>query len=622
MAALAIPLIALGSMYVMSNQDKKREIMTHQNMIQEGYSNMNNGSMNYTNMTNVKNELPNVNPRQPALNYPVTMPVTDADVNKYPKSTQPMDKYFSTNNFARVERDNATQFGVGGSVQQNFSLTGKPLEIDNFKHNNMVPFFGARVKGATANRDVSEGMLDNLMGVGSQQFKKQEQGPLFEPQSNLQYANGAPNMSDFMQSRVNPALKMSNVKPWEEIRVAPGLNKGFNAEGGNGFNTGLEARDLWLPKTVNELRVDTNPKMTFSLQGHEGPGDAYVKNSPSMQTQGKVEKYSPDTYYATGPERYLTTTGIEKAQTARSIELLQDVNRTSTTAEYFGNGRYDTDASYYKSEYEEARRPVLSPNDIANPSAIGSSNPTVADYGVQGYKVLPNNRSTTNPGNNFGSINSILKAVVSPLMDIMRPSRKENVIGSARPYGNANNTTVPTGIIYNPADRTKTTIREMTEANLDCNHLNLEKQSANAYLVSKQQPVRQERDTTNCLYSGNAGPASYGAVKSYEAEYNQHNNVNKTYKLHPNPGGLPIFNQNENITVGRLDSDRCNNRLWVRDSGPTAGITYVPTEANYGAIAHTKQTYDEAKIGCDRINPDILTAFKNNPYTQSLNSWY
>lgn len=611
MAEIAIPLIALGSMYLMSNQEKSNNYSRDNYSMREGY----------TNMTNTKNELPYINPPQPALNYPITQPVPNSNVNKYPKSTQPMDKYFSTKNYARVEVENSTQYGVGGSVQQNYSLTGKPIEIDQFKHNNMVPFFGAKVKGATANRDASEGLLDNLMGIGSQQFKKQEQGPLFEPQSNLQFANGAPNMSDFMQSRVNPGMKMSNVKPWEEIHVAPGLNKGFTSEGGNGFNTGLEARDLWLPKTVNELRVDTNPKMTFSLAGHEGPGDSYVKHSPSTQTQGKVEKYHPDTYFVSGPERWLTTTGIEKAQTARGIEILQDVNRTTTTAEYFGNGHTDTEAGYVKSEYEMARRPVLAPTDIANPSAIGSYKATVADYGVQGYKSLPNNRSTTNTGNNFGSINSILKAVVSPLMDIMRPSRKENVIGNARPYGNANNTTVSNGVVFNPADRTKTTIREMTESNLDFNHLNMENQSANAYLVSKQQAVRQERDTTNCLYSGNAGPATYGAIKSYEAEYNQHNNVNKTYKLHPNPGGLPIFNQNENIVVDRLDSDRCNNRLWVSSSGPSAGLTSIPSVTNFGSI-HNKQTYDNNKIGCERISPDILTAFKNNPYTQSLNSWY
>ena len=32
------------------------------------------------------------------------------------------------------------------------------------------------------------------------------------------------------------------------------------------------------------------------------------------------------------------------------------------------------------------------------------------------------------------------------------------------------------------------------------------------------------------------------------------------------------------------------------------------------------QYYDNCQ-DCNRINPDILTAFKQNPYTQSLNSY-
>jgi hypothetical protein len=43
-----------------------------------------------------------------------------------------------------------------------------------------------------------------------------------------------------------------------------------------------------------------------------------------------------------------------------------------------------------------------------------------------------------------------------------------------------------------------------------------------------------------------------------------------------------------------------------------------PSVQTYGAI-RAPQYYNEC-YGCDRINPDILTAFKNNPYTQSLTS--
>jgi hypothetical protein len=41
------------------------------------------------------------------------------------------------------------------------------------------------------------------------------------------------------------------------------------------------------------------------------------------------------------------------------------------------------------------------------------------------------------------------------------------------------------------------------------------------------------------------------------------------------------------------------------------------TKENYGKI-NVPQYYNECQIGCDRIQPDILDAFRNNPYTQSL----
>jgi hypothetical protein len=75
-----------------------------------------------------------------------------------------------------------------------------------------------------------------------------------------------------------------------------------------------------------------------------------------------------------------------------------------------------------------------------------------------------------------------------------------------------------------------------------------------------------------------------------------------------------MFNQNDNISIHRRDEDRMNNRTHVRNSGPMA----YPTIETHGKISGP-QTYKQ--INCERNSPDILTAFKNNPYTQSLNSW-
>ena len=178
--------------------------------------------------------------------------------------------------------------GVSKASQlQNFkcqSLTGNEVDSKDFKHNNMVPFFGSKVRGKTFDYD-NEIRLDNMQGAGSQHIKKTEQAPLFKPQESMQFAHGAPNNSEFYQSRVNPSLKVANVKPWEEVKVAPGLGKGFGTEGSGGFNSGMECRDAWAPKTVDDLRTTNNPKLSFG--GVTLAGKRPVQN---MGTLGKWKK--------------------------------------------------------------------------------------------------------------------------------------------------------------------------------------------------------------------------------------------------------------------------------------------------------------------------------------------
>ena len=603
MAAIAIPLIALGSMFIMSKQKNNADIAPR-----EGY----------TNMTQTANALPMVNPPLATKNFPLMAP-RDTSVNMYTRPNQTTDKFMDPAQYALLEKHNSTGsgYGVGGNVQTTYSLTGNAIDKNEFKHNNMVPFFGAKIRGASNDRNNTESILDNMQGQGSQYYRKQEQAPMFKPQEGMQYANGAPNMSDFMQARVNPSLRMANVKPWEEQHVAPGLGLGFTNAGSNGFNSGLEARETWLPKTVDELRVDTNPKISFDLYGHEGPGNAFIKNIPTTQTQGKVEKYLPDKFFASGADRWLTTTGLEKAPTSRSENVLLDVNRTQTTAEYYGARATANPSSYTKGAYEETKRPVLPTYEPTNAIAAGTNCPTVADHGVLGYQTLPNNRSTTRADRELGGVSGMVQAIVAPLMDLLRPSRKEEVVQNLRGGGNLH-ALVPQGTIFNPADRTKTTIKEMTEGRLDNTHLNVQQQMANAYLVSQQQPTSQQRDTSNVGQMGAAGPSgAYSVSKSYEAEYMQRNNAVKTMASRPNPGGTQMFNPNINITIDKRDCDRDNNHAWGRNGA----LSYTTPSVQMHGQVQRSQTYDDAQMNADRMNPDILSAFKSNPYTQSLQSW-
>ena len=581
---LGLVLLGLGGLYVAANQPTKKE----------GFTGVDTSST-----------LPGRNASK-ATARPLLKPASaQGAVGSERFYTQSSNPVSSENNTSSENTCNSNGFT---------SMAGETMNEKTFVHNNMVPFFGGKIRGATADANTAESRLDHLQGAGSQLIRKTEQAPLFKPHKNLQYAHGAPNHSEFMMSRVNPSTRMANVKPWDEEKIGPGLNMGYTAESGPGFNSGMGARDKWLPKTVNELRVDTNPKLTYKLDGLEGPAKSEVLQSANVNTQGKVEKYLPDTYYDVGPERWFTTTGLENAPTARGVEVLQNQNRQTTSSEYYGATK-DSKASYVSGVYEKAKRPALPANAIIGPSATGSSSPIKNDYSIGGYDARLNNRVTTVQPERQGGIYGMVRAAVAPVLDVLRPSRKENVIGNARPNGNIS-TTITEGPIYNPADRLRTTIKETTVGNLDCNHLNVQNQEGNAYLVTEQQPVTVQRDTTNYEHTGGAGPGEHAAATSYHAGYAQRNNNNKICPSRINSGNTQVFNPSKNISISKQDSDRDNTRMWV----PQVGTSAIPSQATHGRM-NTPQYQEPSNNGGDRIDPDLLSAFKTNPYTQSLQSW-
>ena len=121
----------------------------------------------------------------------------------------------------------------------------------------MVRFFGWKSRGiAFFKEQTSNTILDNHQGSGTNFITKREQAPLFKPEGGMDWANGMPNQNEFMRSRVNAPMSMNNTKPWEEVRVGPGINKGFNDNNGSGgFNSGMENRESYMPKQVDELRT-------------------------------------------------------------------------------------------------------------------------------------------------------------------------------------------------------------------------------------------------------------------------------------------------------------------------------------------------------------------------------
>jgi hypothetical protein len=328
--------------------------MQTRKMNQENFTNMGIVS-NLATRTNEQfgSYLPNTN--IPPQNFPVSNINQLVDtVQEYPNPNVATDKYFNQNAY---QQKVGSHVPVSKTIQEIYSLSGNYLDSAQFKHNNMVPFNGGKVKGNTYHANTAESILDNMMGTGSQVIKKIEQAPLFKPEQNMQWAYGMPNQSDFYQSRVNPAMKNNNVKPFDTLMVGPGLDKGYSLNGTGGYNSGMEARDKWLPYTVDQMRVATNPKLEYELTDHEGPANSYIKNAATTQMIGRVEKQRPDTYFINTQDRWLTTTGAEKGETLRPIQEMGVIRRNDVITDYTGPaGPSDVKAGMAPENFEPSKR--------------------------------------------------------------------------------------------------------------------------------------------------------------------------------------------------------------------------------------------------------------------------
>ena len=588
METLAIPLIALGGLYILSNQNKNNKV--------EGF------------------QLPNTD--VPNRNFPDELPVRNVEtdltsklstVNQYDTPSVYSDKYFNPNFNNSLVNDATTNSGD----TKYYSLTGDKVNSSYFEHNNMVPFFGSHLRTTRTDANSTESIMDNYTGSGSQTMRKTERAPLFSPQDNYQWAHGAPNNTDFYLSRQVPSMKMSNVKPFADQKVGPGIGLGYTTEGAGGYNSSLAARDMYLPKTADQLRVDNKPKGgETQLLGREGPAVSMITN---RGIHGRVEKNHVDTTFELGNDRMLPSKAYDSAPTARSIHIEHDQARTDTDRDYTGNAGFGVSSQYVEGEYMPSKHIDLGSKPLLPAYSSGGNGAHEGDYGLKSKMAYPNNRTVNKQDDYFGAVGTTFTAAVAPLLDILRPSRKENTVGNLRPYQNPG-TTVPESYIFNPADRPAPTIKETTETSSGHLYVNAG-QNGGAYQVTDHQPVVNARQhTSDYYYAGNSSASSNARQpRAYDAEYNTPttNGVkSSTLSGYTPAGGMALLNSDINMTAKNKD-DLLKNKRELNANMPYQ----IPSINSLGQSSQTVPLYSGMQM--DRSTSDVMTQLKGNPYAIS-----
>ena len=336
-------------------------------------------------------------------------------------------------------------------------LSGQPIEKNEFKHNNMQPFFGGSIK-QNINNDSNSILLENYTG-GNVQNKK-EVNAMFKPQVNMGNVNGFNKSPD--NTRYKPSISRQYEFPIESIKVGPGLNQKYGSKGIGGFQQ-IDMQELVRPKNVDELRVKSKPKLEY--KGRINSGLKESRRAESIE----ISKNRPDTYYKNSPDRYFKTTGAVKKEKSRDKCYAKPTRRQNTRSYTGGAGP----GSHVKPQkvglYKKSTRNTYSQPGLRNLSSTEnwSSDHQNSDYGKKSIKLPCNERDVTQKRTTLSNFVTNVKALIAPIEDVIKTTRKENFVGNSRPDGNFKAQLPSKMTVYDPNDVARTTIKE---TNIDNKH--------------------------------------------------------------------------------------------------------------------------------------------------------
>lgn len=556
------------------------------------------------------------------LNYVAPRPQT---MSSNPAGPEPLDSSTADVALNPAGIEESPTYVDGSQIS---SLTGKRVSAAEFTHNNMTPFFGGSVKqnvGAQANT----GILDSYTGSGINQIKKKEVETMFDT-AKAPYGNpyGLESATDFVQSRINDPRNRSGERPFEPVRVAPGVEGGFSSTGNGGFQQ-LEVNETMIKniRRTDDLRTADNPKLTYKQP--VVPGQHFI--GAAAQNSGEVRKYRPDKFYVDESGKRFGAAGAESFQkeTTRSIQVLKHTTRPETSAEVMGpaasqeygesyvTGSYRTPMAqqYGGAGYRNADMTTYTSSDTDAPEA---------DYGRSGYEVRPNERAATSERTMaLNLVPADTGNVTVHYDDPSRPTRRAETVGNIRqtgtPVGYAGG--APAVTVWDPNDVARTTVKEGT---ISWDWFGQAGPGSAPTRMKVYDPEDIAKPTQKAQIS--AKSEYYGGsisvnkdFTSHDAAYNMRSNPNKEQiaagraPLHGNGGAVAVFDGNVNQTTKKLNADSVNDRTSAINR-----VVGLPTGVgDIGAVRYrVPLKMDVSRV---RNGPETVAAVNANPLMASQN---
>jgi len=449
-------------------------------------------------------------------------------------------------------------------------------DIGEFKHNNMVPFFGSKIT-QNINLNNRNDKLETFTGVDKfWKPKKETENFAADLNKNSQNVFGKEVTLDFEKSRYVNDRFINNVLPFEQVKVGPGLNNGYTNKPSGGLNQSNK-REFELPKSVDELRYKTNPKVSYNSRVIDG------QKTILRGEIGEVCKNRVDTSFEQTSDMYLRTgdTSNNVKETQRPCVNLKNTNRSSTTTKG------------YDSNLQSVVKSITAP--LLDTMKLSRKQYTIMNARPQG------NFQNTNPN----------KLTIYDPNDVARTTIKETTIHDTR-TGNLKGENKT--IVYNPDDIARPTLRQSTEKDSRLGHIGF--QNSDAYKnVKVEAPVTDRELTSDNQYYG-IGNSKNEKEMSYSDKYNA--TINEVRDIlfknrKPTKSSVKVFNEIDNMNVNHKKIE--NDNVIQRENNNYDKITNEIYEKNNINITQNRNQYKNDY----RYNSEIISSLKKNPYNTPLN---
>ena len=332
-------------------------------------------------------------------------------------------------------------------------LSGERIPVENFSHNNMVPFFGSKITQNMSDEQ-NQQRLESFTGNYKNFKSKSEIPTMFQPKQEMSQVYGTQVHNNDLFQRYIASSKKTNELPINQVKVGPGLNQGYSSKPCGGLNQSNK-RDFIMPKTVDELRVLSNPKKQYKGRVISG------QKERQRGIQSKVNKNRPDRYYNNCSDRYFTSVVTPKNKMREKVRVKRTNRQCSTS--YTGTaGPTDASRPSKRGLYRKSRNNCYINSGLRNLGAEGgwSEINDEVKYGKESMNLPLNERDTTQKDSPLLNFTTVVKSIVTPVTDLLKTTKKENFIGNARPNGNMGAQMPQKITVHDANDIARTTIKE------------------------------------------------------------------------------------------------------------------------------------------------------------------